>query len=36
MQVGRWTKQIEYGEGSATPGFPPIPAWFEQSRFWGD
>ncbi|MEJ6388058.1 membrane dipeptidase [Gymnodinialimonas ulvae] len=30
MRVGRWTKRIDYGEGSASaPGFPPQPAWFE-------
>ena len=29
MRVGRWTKGIDFGEGSATaPGFPPQPAWF--------
>ncbi|MEM7439620.1 MAG: membrane dipeptidase [Pseudomonadota bacterium] len=29
MRVGRWTKQIDYGEGSAdNPGFPPQPGWF--------
>lgn len=29
MRVGRWTKQIDYGEGSAdNAGFPPQPAWF--------
>ncbi len=29
MRVGRWTKEIDYGEGSATaPGFPPMPDWF--------
>ena len=28
MRVGRWTKKIDYGEGSATnPGFPPNPVW---------
>lgn len=26
MRVGRWTKEIDYGEGSASaPGFPPMP-----------
>ncbi|PID44139.1 MAG: peptidase M19 [Proteobacteria bacterium] len=29
MRVGRWTKQIDYGEGSASaPGFPEMPEWF--------
>ncbi len=29
MRVGRWTKGIDYGEGSAAaPGFPPQPDWF--------
>ena len=29
MRVGRWTKSIDYGEGSAEkPGFPGMPSWF--------
>lgn len=33
MRVGRWTKKIDYGEGSKSlPGFPPQPKWFEDSR----
>lgn len=33
MRVGRWTKAIDYGEGSATaPGFPPMPLWFRDNR----
>jgi membrane dipeptidase len=33
MRMGRYTKEIDYGEGSsAHPGFPPMPAWFEDSR----
>ncbi len=33
MRVGRWTKTIDYGEGSAdAPGFPPQPAWFRDNR----
>ncbi|EDM71616.1 renal dipeptidase family protein [Roseobacter sp. AzwK-3b] len=33
MRVGRWTKEIDYGEGSATaPGFPPQPDWFRDNR----
>ncbi len=33
MRVGRWSKEIDYGEGSATaPGFPPMPTWFNDNR----
>ena len=33
MRVGRWTKDIDYGEGSAAaPGFPPQPDWFRDYR----
>ena len=33
MRVGRWTKQLDYGEGSASnAGFPPQPHWFEDNR----
>ena len=33
MRVGRWTKQIDYGEGSASDaGFPPMPSWFQDNR----
>ena len=33
MRVGRWTKTIDYGEGSASqPGFPPMPEWFNDNR----
>lgn len=36
MRVGRWTKEIDYGEGSATnPGFPPMPDWFRDNRDFG-
>ena len=29
MRVGRWTKSIDFGEGSADkPGFPDMPSWF--------
>lgn len=32
MRVGRWTKGLDYGEGSATnPGFPPQPHWFRSN-----
>lgn len=37
MRVGRWTKQIDYGEGSAlAPGFPPMPDWFQDNRDFGN
>jgi len=33
MRVGRWTKQTDYGEGSAaSPGFPRMPDWFKDNR----
>ena len=36
MRVGRWSKDIDYGEGSATdPGFPPMPDWFHDNRDFG-
>ena len=36
MRVGRWTKAIDYGEGSAdAPGFPPMPDWFGDNRDFG-
>lgn len=37
MRVGRWTKQIDYGEGSKSdPGFPPMPSWFQDNRDFGN
>ncbi|WP_197918965.1 membrane dipeptidase [Thiosulfatihalobacter marinus] len=37
MRVGRWTKEIDYGEGSsAAPGFPPMPPWFQDNRDFGN
>tara|TARA_A100001037_G_scaffold21477_1_gene17946 strand:- start:569 stop:1543 length:975 start_codon:yes stop_codon:yes gene_type:complete len=37
MRVGRWTKQIDYGEGSASDaGFPPMPSWFGGNRDFGN
>ncbi|MEO1638125.1 MAG: membrane dipeptidase [Pseudomonadota bacterium] len=37
MRVGRWTKEIDYGEGSASaPGFPPMPGWFQDNRHFGN
>lgn len=33
MRVGRWSKDIDYGEGSkSAPGFPPMPDWFNDNR----
>ena len=37
MRVGRWTKEIDYGEGSASDaGFPPMPSWFKDNRDFGN
>ncbi len=37
MRVGRWTKEIDYGEGSAgNAGFPPMPPWFRDNRDFGN
>ncbi len=36
MRVGRWTKELDYGEGSrGDPGFPPQPPWFRDNRDFG-
>lgn len=33
MRVGRWTKKIDYGEGSPhNPGFPEMPHWYKDNR----
>lgn len=33
MRNGRWTKSMDYGEGSAqAPGFPAMPEWFKDNR----
>ena len=33
MRTGRWTKGMDYGEGSASDaGFPPQPGWFRDNR----
>lgn len=33
MRNGRWTRTLDYGEGSAAAaGFPPPPAWFRDNR----
>jgi len=37
MRVGRWTKKIDYGEGSQNDaGFPEMPSWFEDNRHFGN
>ena len=37
MRVGRWSKEIDYGEGSASnAGFPPMPDWFQDNRHFGN
>jgi len=37
MRVGRWSKEIDYGEGSASaPGFPAMPDWFQDNRDFGN
>lgn len=36
MRTGRWTKEIDYGEGTAAAaGFPPMPTWFGDNRDFG-
>ncbi|KZK84528.1 Membrane dipeptidase (Peptidase family M19) [Pseudovibrio sp. Ad13] len=37
MRMGRWTKETDYGEGSASaPGFLPMPTWFESNKDFGN
>lgn len=37
MRVGRWSKEIDYGEGSKdNAGFPPMPEWFNDNRDFGN
>ncbi len=37
MRVGRWSKEIDYGEGSAdNAGFPSMPDWFRDNRDFGN
>ncbi|KPA20751.1 Membrane dipeptidase (Peptidase family M19) [Shimia sp. SK013] len=37
MRTGRWSKEIDFGEGSAAaPGFPAMPNWFEDNRDFGN
>lgn len=36
MRSGRWTKETDFGEGSAAaPGFPPMPDWFQDNCHFG-
>jgi len=36
MRNGRWSKETDFGEGSATaPGFPKMPDWFKDNRDFG-
>ncbi|MEZ5756127.1 MAG: membrane dipeptidase [Paracoccaceae bacterium] len=37
MRTGRWTKAVDYGEGSKdAPGFPAMPEWFRDNRDFGN
>lgn len=37
MRSGRWTKSVDYGEGSAdAAGFPTMPNWFRDNRDFGN
>ena len=37
MRSGRWTKRVDFGEGSAeNPGFPAMPHWFRDNRDFGN
>ena len=37
MRTGRWTKSVDYGEGSKdAPGFPAMPDWFCDNRDFGN
>ncbi|QBF33003.1 membrane dipeptidase [Thalassococcus sp. S3] len=36
MRTGRWSKQLQFGEGSRErPGFPHMPSWFKDNRDFG-
>ncbi|MEM6465294.1 MAG: membrane dipeptidase, partial [Pseudomonadota bacterium] len=36
MRTGRWSKEVDFGEGSAgAPGFPAMPDWFQDNRDFG-
>lgn len=37
MRTGRWTKDVDFGEGTAAAsGFPPMPTWFKDNRDFGN
>ncbi|MGB0504829.1 MAG: membrane dipeptidase [Pikeienuella sp.] len=37
MRNGRWSRETDFGEGSASaPGFPPQPDWFRDNRDFGN
>ncbi|MEM8802600.1 MAG: membrane dipeptidase [Pseudomonadota bacterium] len=37
MRMGRWTKTVDYGKGSASAaGFPEMPHWFRDNRDFGN
>jgi membrane dipeptidase len=37
MRTGRWTKSVDFGEGSKdAPGFPAMPGWFRDNRDFGN
>jgi microsomal dipeptidase-like Zn-dependent dipeptidase len=37
MRTGRWTKSVDFGEGSKdAPGFPAMPGWFRDTRDFGN
>jgi membrane dipeptidase len=37
MRTGRWTKSVDFGEGSKdAPGFPAMPDWFRDNRDFGN
>ena len=37
MRSGRWTKKVDFGEGSAAmAGFPQMPGWFRDNRDFGN
>src|SRR5690606_35559291 len=37
MRTGRWSKTVDFGEGSQdAPGFPAMPGWFRDNRDFGN
>lgn len=37
MRNGRWSKETDFGEGTASaPGFPDMPDWFQDNRHFGN